>query len=527
MADLEKFIILIKQRNYDQAIDELEKFIKKNKTNLKALDLLVLSYQYNNNFSMSLKIYKKSLKINNSFKTYDRMGEVCIKNNNFELAKKYFNISLSINEENPITQNNLGLVLAHLNHELESIQHFKKSIELNPEYKEPLYNLLEIYEKTNMLTELKELASFSMQKFRSNQIIKFYYALILEKQNHLNQANTILENINFIEYSADWDIKKTYQLGKINDALKNYSKAFNYFNEANKKSLNLIGKNLLTNNIYMAKVDQYLKQSYSNFSPKKKIQTTTNINAKHFFLIGFPRSGTTLLDTILRSHQDILVVEEKPIVQKMIANLSSLDKLENIKEHEVKNLSTIYFSELSKIMDIKSIYNKILIDKFPLNIIESRLIHLIFPHAKFIFSVRHPLDCVLSCFMQNFQINQAMTNFLDIEITAKIYDKIMQIWLNYKEISRNSVYQIKYENLTHHFEKTLINLIEFMEINWNKDLLNFNETAVNRERIRTPSYTQVTQPIYTSSSFRWLNYKNELKLIRPILDKWIKYFNYE
>ena len=74
-----------------------------------------------------------------------------------------------------------------------------------------------------------------------------------------------------------------------------------------------------------------------------------------------------------------MVIEEKPIVQKMIANLSSLDKLENIKADELKDLSAIYFSELSKIADINSINIKILIDKFPLNIIESRLIHLIFP----------------------------------------------------------------------------------------------------------------------------------------------------
>ena len=527
MDDLEKFIILIKERNYDQAISGLKIFIKKNKINTEALYLLALSYQYNKNFSKSLETYKKSLEINKNFKTYDRMGEVCIKNNNFELAKKYFKISLSINKNNPITQNNLGLVLAHLNYELESIQHFKTAIELDSEYIEPIYNLLEIYEKTNMLIELEKLVSFSMQRFDNNEVIQFYHALILEKQNHLTRANTLLKNINFIKFSADWDIRKTYQLGKINDVLKNYSEAFRYFSEANKKSLNLVGNNLLANNNYVIKIDRYLKQSFNNFSLNKIRQTTPNTSIKHFFLIGFPRSGTTLLDTILRSHKDILVIEEKPIVQKMIANLSSLDKLENIKATELKDLSAIYFSELSKIVDINSINKKILIDKFPLNIIESRLIHLIFPEAKFIFCVRHPLDCVLSCYMQNFQINEAMVNFLDIEITAKMYDKIMQIWLNYKEISKHNIHQVKYENLTYYFEKTLKNLIEFMEMKWNKDFLNYNKTAINRERIRTPSYTQVTQPIYRTSSFRWLNYKNELKTIRPTLNKWIKHFNYE
>ncbi len=528
MYNLEKFVILIRQKNYDEAIIGLKDIIKKNIINSEVFNLLALAYQYNNNFSKSLEIYKKSLKLKKIFQTYDRMGEVCIKNNNLQLAQKYFNKSLSINKNNSITHNNLGIVLAHLNRELKSIKHFKRAIKLDHEYKEPIYNLLEIYEKINASKDFNKLVLFSINKFKNDQIIKFYYAHILAKQNQMLEANLILKNINFIKFDPVWDIRRLYQLGKINDSLKNFSAAFIFFKKANKKSLDLIGKNLLTNNSYIKKLDRYLEHSKNYFIPTNKINIKTNNNFKHFFLIGFPRSGTTLLDTILRSDQNILVIEEKPMVNKIREKSDSLNGLENITANEAKILSKMYFSELSNFINIEDIQNKILVDKFPLNIIESRLIHYIFPNAKFIFAVRHPFDCVLSSFMQDFQINQAMINLLDIEASAKMYDKVMQLWASYAEkIPHKNICIIKYENLINNVEQTLKKLIKFIDIDWNKEFLNFNKTAFERERIRTPSYKQVIQPIYKSSSYRWLNYEKELKKTKPFLDKWIKYFNYE
>ena len=109
-------------------INDLEDFSKNGTSNPEVLNLLALAYQYNNNFSKSLEVYKQSLKIKKDFNVYDRMGEVSIKNNNLKSAQKYFNKSLSINNNNAVTQNNLGLVLAHLNHESQSIKYFKQAI---------------------------------------------------------------------------------------------------------------------------------------------------------------------------------------------------------------------------------------------------------------------------------------------------------------------------------------------------------------------------------------------------------------
>ena len=512
---------LIDQNKYNEAITKLNDYLNINPKELEILNLLALIYEKNNNLEESIIIYKKILFIEKSFKIYDRLGEVYIKKDQYEQSKKYFNKSLLINEKNPTTQNNLGMVLAYLDEEKKSITHFKKAISLDRNYRDPVYNLLEIYEKSNSIINFKKLIDSVLKIFKNDQIIKFYYSLLLKKNNEYKKAKQNLLEINM--NNNIWNIKKHYQLGVINDKLKNYSEAYQYFENANIMTLKLIGKHRLTNNSFMKKLDEYLIQS------KIKFKTPASINKKvnHFFLIGFPRSGTTLLDTILRRHKNIIVCEEKNMVSEMNKDLVSIKNLQNISNKKLQNLADKYFSELSKVIDIKKINKNIIVDKLPLNIVEARIINLVFPNAKFIFSLRHPLDCVLSSYIQQFKLNNAMINFLDLETTAEMYDKIMKIWKNYKEISTDNIHQIKYEDLINNQQSTLLKLMNFMGLKWDKKLLDSGAINKERGRIRTPSYDQVIQPIYKSSVYRWKNYTNELSKITLKIDKWCKYFDYK
>ena len=141
------------------------------------------------------------------------------------------------------------------------------------------------------------------------------------------------------------------------------------------------------------------------------------------FLIGFPRSGTTLLDTILRTHNLIDVIEEKPIVDKLLKEIekntgSSFSNLEKIEELEIKNLKDLYNKERQNY--VKFDKDKIYIDKFPLNIVYLAEINKIFPNARYILAVRNPRDSVLSCFMQSFTPNDAMSNMFNINERSKM-----------------------------------------------------------------------------------------------------------
>ena len=150
----------------------------------------------------------------------------------------------------------------------------------------------------------------------------------------------------------------------------------------------------------------------------------------------------------------------------------------------------------------------------------------IFPNAKFIVSLRHPCDCVLSCFMQDFELNDAMANFLNLDDAAHLYDAVMNLWTQYTSIFSINYHEVKYENLVKNFEPTVRSILNFLELSWNTSILEYSETAKKRENIATPSYAQVIKPIYSYAIGRWKRYRKQTTNIYPILEGWIKKFNY-
>ena len=162
----------------------------------------------------------------------------------------------------------------------------------------------------------------------------------------------------------------------------------------------------------------------------------------------------------------------------------------------------------------------------PLNIIHVGEIVRIFPDAKFILSIRHPCDCILSCFMQSFFLNDSMANFTDLESTSKYYNKVMTLWQQYLKVFKVKYHLIRYEDLVKNFETSVKKLLNFLDLEWSDSVNKFYETAKGRGKISTPSYNQVNKPIYSKSVGRWKNYEKEFTEIYPIIEPWIKNFNY-
>ena len=171
-----------------------------------------------------------------------------------------------------------------------------------------------------------------------------------------------------------------------------------------------------------------------------------------------------------------------------------------------------------------SFTNKIVIDKFPLNIMEMGFIKKIFPNAKFIVVLRHPCDVIVSCFTTNFKINEGMANFYTLVDAANLYSKVFDLYCQYKKIFADDIYEIKYEKIINNFDITINSLLEFLDVKWEDNLKAFNSTAKSRS-VNTPSYSQVVEPLYNSSINRWKNYK-DIEKVYPLVEKWIKEFNY-
>ena len=169
----------------------------------------------------------------------------------------------------------------------------------------------------------------------------------------------------------------------------------------------------------------------------------------------------------------------------------------------------------------------IVIDKLPLNIIHTPLIHQLFPDARFILALRHPLDAVLSCWMQNFKINDVMANLVDLKRTVDMYCAVMETFKICREKYVLDVYEIAYEGLISDVEKEITSLLKFLGADWERQMTDYQQTAVERGKINTPSYSQVVQPLYANAKFRWLNYQEQLSELLPKIEPWIREFGYQ
>ena len=243
------------------------------------------------------------------------------------------------------------------------------------------------------------------------------------------------------------------------------------------------------------------------------------------FLVGFPRSGTTLLDQILDAHPSVEVFEEHPFLRAVRNAAPGYPKsLATMTAGEQARLRTIYWSELRE--EGADLEGKTVINKMPLDIVHAGLIQRIFPEARIVFALRHPADCVLSCFMQDFVPNGAMLNFLTLDGSARFYDHVMTLWRSYRQLLPLNVQEVRYENLVADLRAEVEPVLDFLDLDWDDAVSDPAAHALTRGTIRTPSYSQVTQPIYSSSAERWRRYEKEMRPVLSVLKPHIEHFGY-
>ena len=236
------------------------------------------------------------------------------------------------------------------------------------------------------------------------------------------------------------------------------------------------------------------------------------------FLIGFPRSGTTLLDTILMGHPNTVVMEEQPPLNIVEQELGGAAALPGLNAEAIANARARYFEEVEKLQPVGP--GQLLIDKSPLFLYRLPLILRLFPDARIILALRHPCDVVLSCWMSNFRLNSAMANFLRLEDAAAFYDLCFRHWQTARQLFPVQVHEIVYEQLVEDVESEVGPLLDWLGLAWDADVLDHRRTAKSRGLITTASYSQVTEPIYRRASGRWKRYRKQLEPVLGTLAPW-------
>jgi len=241
------------------------------------------------------------------------------------------------------------------------------------------------------------------------------------------------------------------------------------------------------------------------------------------FLVGFPRSGTTLAEQVLAAHPQIITMEERPAVamvrQALLAGAGTpaalADKLATLTLDQAVALRKRYW-ELAGSFGAKPSSTGLVLDKLPLNIVELPLIARIFPESRILIALRDPRDVCLSCFMQDFRLNEAMVHFLDWTRTASLYASVMRLWLGVRNAIGNPWHEFRYEDVVADFETSTREVLGFLGLPWDERVLRFDALAATRE-IRTPSFQAVATAITSAAVGRWHNYPNAIERIMPIL----------
>jgi hypothetical protein len=232
-----------------------------------------------------------------------------------------------------------------------------------------------------------------------------------------------------------------------------------------------------------------------------------------------------LLDTLLMGHDGVHVVEEQPLLRPAAAALGGIERLAGLDEEETGKLRALYFEALDRLAPGHE--GRIVVDKMPLNMAHAALIRRLFPDARFIFAERHPCDVVLSCFITNFQLNEAMANFLDLGDAARTYDLAMTHWSQCREGLGLVVHDLRYERMIADLERELRPLLDFLGLGWDEAILDHRRTARARGYVSTASYAQVTEPIYRRASGRWRRYEAQMADVLPLLAPWAEKLGYE
>jgi tetratricopeptide (TPR) repeat protein len=249
------------------------------------------------------------------------------------------------------------------------------------------------------------------------------------------------------------------------------------------------------------------------------------------FLVGFPRSGTTLLHHSLESHPGITVLEEQPTTAPLHQWLRERygtvgEGIQQVTQEELRELQALYRETRDGYLEADAA-GRLVIDKLPLRTVEVGLLYRLFPDARFLFARRHPCDCILSAFMQQFAPNSAMASFRSLEDAVHLYGRVMTLWKRFRENLGPLYREVRYEDLVTEFDATVTGVLDFLGMEWTDAVRDFRSAALERGAVRTTSYAQVSQPLYQSAIGRWQMYSTYFEPFLPELAPWIQEGGYE
>ncbi len=448
-------------------------------------------------------------------------------------ALEAFNKALKIDPKFPRAHHGAGLALWALGQMENGERAQMRAHQFDPNYAAPLGSLaLAAYERK----DFKQAQSFIDHALRldpgemSCMIVK---ADLLYDQGEHQACADLLAGVltaNAIAPLQRASLERRY--GDVLDALGQYDQAFEAYSTANLQLRRVYSDLFEADDVETTQqMCDRLETAFRTYkAPALSVPRDFAKNGarEHVFLMGFPRSGTTLLEQVLASHHDIIALEERPTLHESIMryfiNDRNIEHLLNASEDELDAWRDVYWQNVKKAS--VEVSGKVFIDKQPSLTLYIPLLQRLFPNSKIIFCIRDPRDVILGCFRRAFTMNGTIFQYTKLNTLAELYAKSMTLGQVYFDAFPVQKHIHKHEFLIANFEQETQAICRFLGLEFDENMRNFVDTAKRRD-IRTPSAKQVRAGLNRSGVAYWRRYERHLQGQFQTLAPWVEAFGYD
>lgn len=471
------------------------------------------------------------------------MGVLAIEADRYTIAIDFLRKAVAIDPREAVYRNNLGNAL--LVHALpdEAIPHLKKAAQLNPKYADAMCNLGKAYRSigdadkarrwfekalkadAGFLRARAGLAELSVELGRTEEATEAFRKILALNPNQIEalwglalarkfeeddpEIASIEQVLSNPALRSDQRAPLHHALGKIYNDIGRYEDSLAHFIHGKKSKAMMFHMELH-------------RRTYAN---QKRSFTKTffaarpgfgNEDARPVFIVGMPRSGTTLTEQILASHPQVYGLGELPDMRKIGRALNygrpePKDFTEAVAAMDAEGTRTLA-SQYLRVMERAPAGALRATDKNPHNYEMLGVVALLFPNARIIHCRRDPMDTCVSCFMQNFNDNHGYNS--DLTVLGQYYREYSALMDHWHEVLPLAMFELQYEELVADQEGMSRKLIDFVGLGWDEACLEFFSTE---RTVSTPSRWQVRQPIYSTSVKRWKRYETHLDPLKGAL----------
>lgn len=405
---------------------------------------------------------------------------------------------------------------------------FKQAAVADPKAINPRISLAVLHEQNHRLAEARAAVEECLAIDSRDDQARYFTALLDRRENNLELAERRLRDLiaseprhPYVRYAC------RYELAQVLDRTDRCDEAMEFLAQAKQLVRALVDTNVLIKGYdegaesarrFTADLPKTILQKWAEEFPEAKREALPRLA----FLGGHPRSGTTLLEQVLDSHPEAAALDEPSAFLEVLQ-----PEFYGSPELSPARLNVLRRRYVAALLEEAGAgaAGKLLVDKNPSPTARLPLWLRVFPELRVLIALRDPRDVVLSCYFQNIPLNSVNVNFLSLERTAKHYADLMDIWLAVREWEGFAWLESRYEDTVADLEREGRRVTGFLGLAWHEDQARFYEKS-RRKQLYSPTYQDVTRPVYTRSVARWHAYERHLAPIFPALEAYCRKFRY-